>query len=514
MSEWENIEGDFDHLLQALERAKKAIAQFEEEYRKIEKKLSNMRDKYAKLLMESYLMDIDVTAFEDFLAKPYVILPKGKGEWWLVVPRFIPLSIGWLAFQTKSFNVFIVNKFIDWIYPLPEDLKKELGLTKPKVKLYIEGDWLIVKEGDIDEIWQKYRQYLRFRKRDENKIRIKSPRSKFNLLIKLIEDGILPFKPQPVSKADLRNLEPKFTLRDYQRKAWETFLKTGWIGVFYPAGAGKTFLSMYAMTRLKGRKLVLVPSRTLIEQWYKMIREYCPPHILSEVEILTYASIHKVEGKEYTLIVFDEAHHLPANTYIKAAFLKAKYRISLSATPYREDGRHSLIFTLSGFPIGLSWRDFVRKHVIAEPEIELYIVESKAKKIQILKMLLETKASIGKTLIFCDSISMGNKIAKMINAPFVHGGTRKRLEVIESSRVIVISRVGDEGLDITKLRNILEFDFLFGSRRQELQRLGRILHSKFKGYHAILMTKQEYENYKKRLLSIYEKGFKVKVIQI
>jgi len=60
---------------------------------------------------------------------------------------------------------------------------------------------------------------------------------------------------------------------------------------------------------------------------------------------------------------------------------------------------------------------------------------------------------------------------------------------------------------------VIEFDFLYGSRSQELQRLGRLFHADYKGTHCILMTVDQYIRYRKRLYGIYEKGFKVKIVR-
>ena len=87
-------------------------------------------------------------------------------------------------------------------------------------------------------------------------------------------------------------------------------------------------------------------------------------------------------------------------------------------------------------------------------------------------------------------------------------------QTISQNKTTVISRVGDEGLDITNLETVIEIDFLFGSRRQELQRFGRLLHSRYRGKYVIIMTKEEYVNYRKRLLSLFEKGFEVDVQEV
>jgi DNA excision repair protein ERCC-3 len=87
------------------------------------------------------------------------------------------------------------------------------------------------------------------------------------------------------------------------------------------------------------------------------------------------------------------------------------------------------------------------------------------------------------------------------------------LEIIKESDVTIVSRVGDEGMSIPDIERVIEFDFLFGSRRQEGQRMGRLFHGTGKGEHIILMTENEYEDHSKRLYAITEKGFRIEVVR-
>ena len=181
-----------------------------------------------------------------------------------------------------------------------------------------------------------------------------------------------------------------------------------------------------------------------------------------------------------------------------------------SATPYREDGRTDYIFALTGFPIGLSWENLIELGVLEIPDIRCYILPDWRAKQNKLKELLEQDK---KTIIFCDSISLGERLSKEFSIPFIHGGTSKRIETIKEADVSIVSRVGDEGLSIPDIQRVIEIDFLFGSRRQEGQRLGRLFHGKEKGEHIILMTEKEFEDYNKRLYAITEKGFKLEIIR-
>ncbi len=77
-----------------------------------------------------------------------------------------------------------------------------------------------------------------------------------------------------------------------------------------------------------------------------------------------------------------------------------------------------------------------------------------------------------------------------------------------------MSRVGDEGLSVPDLERVIEVAFLRGSRMQESQRFGRLMHSQAdKLEHIVLMTEVEFEAYEKRLYSITERGFRIEFVR-
>jgi hypothetical protein len=127
----------------------------------------------------------------------------------------------------------------------------------------IEGDFLLCKPEETGLAWQRYKRYLT-RREALGKIRIKR-RSHFWLVCELIKDGILPFRPKPVDPADLLERYPRFELKDHQKEAWAYFKCFGNIGVYRPPGVGKMFFAIYVMTQIKGKKLVVVLTVTLVK---------------------------------------------------------------------------------------------------------------------------------------------------------------------------------------------------------------------------------------------------------
>lgn len=121
----------------------------------------------------------------------------------------------------------------------------------------------------------------------------------------------------------------------------------------------------------------------------------------------------------------------------------------------------------------------------------------------------------GQWLIYCDSLEDGEKLADELSVPFVNGETPpdERLETIRKNKVAIISRVGDEGLSLSNIDWTIEYDYLGQSRRQGIQRAGRLMHSdndgddsEFNGQHILMMTDDEAEKFGDRLWSLEEKG--------
>ncbi|CAN5512820.1 DEAD/DEAH box helicase family protein [soil metagenome] len=155
-------------------------------------------------------------------------------------------------------------------------------------------------------------------------------------------------------------LEP----RPYQKEALGAWRKAGLRGVVaLPTGAGKTAVAMQAMSRTERSALVVVPTLTLLKQWYSVLSDAFGDsvqvgllgggyHEVTPLTVTTYDSayIHAERyGDRFALVVYDEVHHLPADKYaVIPKMLLAPYSLGLSATPERPDGGHELLPELVG----------------------------------------------------------------------------------------------------------------------------------------------------------------------
>lgn len=123
--------------------------------------------------------------------------------------------------------------------------------------------------------------------------------------------------------------------------------------VILPTGAGKSYLAQMAIDATRRSTLVVVPTLDLVRQWYDGLRVAFgrPVGIIGggeygveDLTVTTYDSalIHMENiGARFGMVVFDECHHLPGDAYRFAArACLAPFRLGLSATPERTDGRH------------------------------------------------------------------------------------------------------------------------------------------------------------------------------
>ena len=461
-------------------------------------------EKTADFIDEKMGKNIDKQTFLEFFTKPYALIPNGKNSVLVAVPKFVKgFQVGWLWKETESFYIYQFDQYSALLGDAPAELIKEINF-KTDFSVEIDGNILSFNSQQKGLIKQKFGYYLS--EIGDETAKIKRGHI-FDVIAESVKNGCLPFKPKTVEQKDIREQKSKIKLRPYQKKAVDKFLETGAVGVFHPTGSGKSFISLYLLDIIKGKKIIIVPTKTLVEQW-KIYIEMNVPHIKDEVKIKTYQG-YRDSGDEYMLTIYDECQRLPADTFSRLAVINTKYRLGLSASPHREDGRESYIFALTGFPVGLNWQEYMITVGKQYHPIFVHIIKSSAGKLKKLDELFDPNK---KTLIFCDKIALGKQVANRLAIPYIYGQTDNRLENIQEHNAVCISRVGDLGISVKELQRIIEIDFLFGSRQQELQRSGRLMHSEKAERHDIIMTEAEFKQYGKRIYALQEKGFSIKII--
>ncbi|ESS06327.1 MAG: DNA or RNA helicase of superfamily II [uncultured archaeon A07HB70] len=311
-------------------------------------------------------------------------------------------------------------------------------------------------------------------------------------------------------------------LRDYQRDWVDRFLDRSAGVLVGPPGSGKTVAALGILAAVGGETLVLVPSRELARQWHdeilahttlaaEQVGEYHGG--TKQLRPVTVATYHVAgmdrhrslfDDREWGLVVFDEAHHMPSPVHRRAADLQSRHRLGLTASPVREDDAETEIFTLVGPPIGTDWDALFDAGHVAEPTVELRFVPwedddernawasadgherrllaaTNPAKVDEVRRLLATHEG-EQTLVFVDYLDQGETVAAALDVPFLSGETphyeRERLlGAFRDGRLetLAVSRVGDEGIDLPNAEVAVVASGLGGSRRQGAQRAGRTM---------------------------------------
>ena len=182
------------------------------------------------------------------------------------------------------------------------------------------------------------------------------------IVMRLVRDKI-PYEDAARSYDALpEGLRVRREPRPYQREALDAWRAQRGRGVVVlPTGAGKSYVAMMAIDDRRRSALVIAPTLDLVRQWYDNLRSAFGvevgivgggEHRVLPLTVTTYDSayLHMEHlGARFGLVVFDEVHHLPGETYALASQLSlAPFRLGLTATPERADGRELLLEELVG----------------------------------------------------------------------------------------------------------------------------------------------------------------------
>ena len=375
----------------------------------------------------------------------------------------------------------------------------------------------------------------------------------------LYEAGYPVLDERTLERGDDLPVELRLQLRDYQNDWVTRFVSTGSGVLVGPPGSGKTVAAMGIMAAIEGETLILVPSRELATQWREelvantsltddQVGEYHGGRKeVRPVTIATYQTAgmdrhrHIFDDRQWGLIVYDECQHIPAPISRRSAQLQTKHRLGLSATPIREDDKEDEIYTLIGPPVGTDWEALFEAGYVAEPEVEVRFVPwasdlheneyatangherrmaaatnpAKAAEIEAIR-----RGHVGeKTLVFVEYIDQGDRLADELGIPFVSGETphARRRTLFEEFRTgprdaLIVSRVGDEGIDLPGAEVAIAASGLGGSRRQGAQRAGRTMRPVGKARMYVLATRgtKEEEFARQRTRHLAAKGVRVR----
>ncbi len=444
----------------------------------------------------------------------------------------------------------------------------------------LKGSKLLLRARTrISEILRKYRISIPY---DPAERIYRTKPFYYHLLRRILENEGLRVKRLDLSRERF-SLSLSVNLREYQLEAVRAWKDNGYRGVIaLPTGAGKTLIGVQGITTLGLPTLIVTFTNEQLRQWEETIKRFTKGDVevglyysrkkhLAPITITTYQTAikHMDELSSFLFLIIDEAHHLPAEKFREIALsCVAPYRMALSATPYRSDGKHVELFRLMGglvyqrgveelvaqgylaqfrvlrikIPLTLEekaeYDNLTRKfRSLSEGRPVLEIVkrakEGDVKAMEALKVYSRIRYLIGltkgklskireivekekgrKVVIFTQYVEHAELISKLIGGYILTGQMPKRerelvLEKFKQSNsgVLVLTTVGDEGLDIPDASVGIVVAGT-SSKRQYIQRLGRLLRNNSGNKVATLYeliakgTSEEYQSKKRRSTSL------------
>ncbi|KAI9708937.1 MAG: hypothetical protein M1820_003631 [Bogoriella megaspora] len=354
--------------------------------------------------------------------------------------------------------------------------------------------------------------------------------------------------------------------------------------IVLPCGAGKTLIGITAVCTIKRSAVVLCTSTIAAVQWRNEFLERSnikPADIAiftsdqkepfrqdAGIVISTYTMVSQtkqrahdsqqmmnfLQAREWGIMILDEVHVVPADMFRKVTHSILSYtKLGLTATLLREDDKiQDLNFLIGPKLYEANWLQLSEEGYIARVQcaevwcpmaIEFHNEYLKARsvskrillftmnprKFQTCQYLIQYHENRGdKIIVFSDNIYVLKKYATLLGKFMIHGKTPQHerehilLNFQHNPKVntLFLSKVGDTSLDLPEATCLIQISSHYGSRRQEAQRLGRILRAKrrndegFNAFFYSLVSKDTDEMHysAKRQAFLVDQGYAFKVI--
>ncbi|CAN3353905.1 general transcription and DNA repair factor IIH helicase/translocase subunit XPB/Ssl2p [Diutina catenulata] len=353
--------------------------------------------------------------------------------------------------------------------------------------------------------------------------------------------------------------------------------------IVLPCGAGKTLVGITAACTIRKSVIVLCTSSVSVMQWRQQFLQWCtiqPENVAvftsdnkemftsdSGLVVSTYSMVANtrnrshdsqkvmdfLQSREWGFIILDEVHVVPAAMFRRVVTtIAAHAKLGLTATLVREDDKiNDLNFLIGPKLYEANWMDLAQKGHIANVQCaevwcpmtsefyQEYLRESPRKrmllyimnptKFQACQFLVHYHEKRGdKIIVFSDNVYALVQYALKLHKPFIYGSTpqQERMRILQNFQhndqvnTIFLSKVGDTSIDLPEATCLIQISSHYGSRRQEAQRLGRILRAKrrndegFNAFFYSLVSKDTQEMYysTKRQAFLVDQGYAFKVI--
>lgn len=151
----------------------------------------------------------------------------------------------------------------------------------------------------------------------------------------------------------------KGILRDYQIPITDLLikhLKDRFGGALcVPCGRGKTSMAIFVATQLRQKTLIIVHKSFLLDQWVAALKKFTDGKIgtirgktidvdgcdfvIGMIQSISMKDYEEELFEQFSMVIYDEAHHCASKVFSNSLKkINTKYKLALSATPYRGDG--------------------------------------------------------------------------------------------------------------------------------------------------------------------------------
>lgn len=307
--------------------------------------------------------------------------------------------------------------------------------------------------------------------------------------------------------------------------------------VVMPCGSGKTMTALALMCCIRRKTLIITNYKIVANQWKSHVLQYFDTNekeiaciadddfaqrlTTANMIIVTYDTLRSIVAsesrrivshlltEEFPLIVLDEAHKAVASSYFCTVARLRGTIMAFTATPVREDREMQLLYKLTADTIEVEAQSLVEMGYISRimcstirvpfeanqfPNLlktrrqkRIAAVLNPYKMCLLLKLLRDFQSQMQKVLIFCDDIFSLKQVAKDVKAQYAGVIGPIWMDTSETQReqfvtqflnttnaILLISRTGDEGLDVPSANKLIQICTPWGSRRQHAQRVGRV----------------------------------------
>ncbi|XP_052809382.1 general transcription and DNA repair factor IIH helicase subunit XPB-like [Mya arenaria] len=353
--------------------------------------------------------------------------------------------------------------------------------------------------------------------------------------------------------------------------------------IVLPCGAGKTLVGVTAACTVRKRCLCLATSGVAVEQWRSQFKMWSTADdsmicrftsdakdkpIGSSICISTYSMLahstkrsweaEKVmewmKSQEWGIMILDEVQTIPAKMFRRVlTIVNAHCKLGLTATLVREDDKIAdLNFLIGPKLYEANWMElqnlgfiarvqcaevwcpmtpeFYREYLTTKQQRKLLLYGMNPNKFRACQYLIRYhERRNDKIIVFSDNVFALKNYAIKLNKPYLYGPTSQgeRLQILQNFQhnpkvnTIFVSKVADTSFDLPEANVLIQISAHGGSRRQEAQRLGRILRAK-KGavaeeynaffYSLVSQDTMEMQYSLKRQRFLVNQGYSYKVI--